>query len=223
MLAPTLAHCSLSQPSKEHHVLHLRLSDVKTAFYYIQEDAGTRSQPAAARPHRGSCAQVLMSWLTHTAKYQSVHVCSESLLPPVVQSRPHANPAALCVSSQQLPPALNLKCEEWILHFKQISIFTWNQTTNRRSTPILSVPFTARGSRSATGKQKSTNMNFYGSCLRTRIYCLFRRYLTSLYIFSWILREGLKACRLWDDNKKNVSWVLKERLCCGHCIFLSLL
>lgn len=51
------------------------------------------------------------------------YVRSPPLRHPVVQSRPHANPAALCVSAQQLPPALNLKCEEWILHFKQISVF----------------------------------------------------------------------------------------------------
>lgn len=39
-----------------------------------------------------------------------------------------------------------------------------------------------------------------------------------IYMFSWILLGGLKACHLWDANKKIVSWVLKECLCCGHCI-----
>lgn len=45
-----------------------------------------------------------------------------------VQYKPHANPSSLCLSVQQLSSTLNLKCKNWILHFKQIMVFTWNQT-----------------------------------------------------------------------------------------------
>lgn len=55
--------------------------------------------------------------------YMSVPVC---FCHNAVQYKPHANPSSL--SFQQLSSTLNLKCKDWFLHFKQIMVFTWNQT-----------------------------------------------------------------------------------------------